>query len=46
MSSLLYCSISSDLTKDEIIEIDKQIPKNRETVFSLQETWLQMQKTT
>ncbi len=33
MSSLLYYSISSDLTKDEIIEIDRQIAKNRETVF-------------
>ena len=33
MSSLLYYSISSDLTKDEIIEIDRQTAKNRETVF-------------
>lgn len=32
MSSLLYYSISSNLTKDEIIEINKQIAKNRETV--------------
>lgn len=30
---MLYYSISSDLTKDEIIEIDRQIAKNRETVF-------------
>ena len=33
MSSLLYYSISSNLTKDEIIEIDRKISKNRETVF-------------
>jgi len=33
MSSLLYYSISSDLNKDKIIEIDRQIAKNRETVF-------------
>ena len=33
MSSLLYYSISADLTKDEIIEINRQIAKNRETVF-------------
>ena len=30
MSSLLYYSISSDLTRDERIEIDKQVVKNRE----------------
>ena len=33
MSSLVYYSISSDLTKDEILEIDKQVAKNREAVF-------------
>lgn len=33
MSSLLYYSISSDLTKDEIIEIDKRVVKNREAVY-------------
>ena len=33
MSSLLYYSISSDLTKDEIIEIDKRVAKNREAVY-------------
>jgi hypothetical protein len=32
MNSLLYYSISSGLTKDEIIEIDKRVAKNRETV--------------
>ena len=35
MSSLLYYSISSNLAKDEIIEIDRQIAKNRETVRNL-----------
>ena len=33
MSSLLYYSYSSDLAKDEIIEIDKQVKKNREGVY-------------
>ena len=33
MISLLYYSISSDLTKDEIIEIDKRVAKNREAVY-------------
>ena len=33
MTSLLYYSISSDLTKDEIIAIDKQVAKNREGVY-------------
>lgn len=33
MNSLLYYSISSDLTKDEIIEIDKRVAKNRESVY-------------
>ena len=32
MSSLLYYSISSNLTKDETIEIDRQVANNRETV--------------
>ena len=32
MTALLYYSMSSDLTPDEIIEIDRQITKNRETV--------------
>jgi hypothetical protein len=33
MSSLLYYSISLNLSKDEIIEIDKRVDKNRETVY-------------
>ena len=33
MTALLYYSMSSDLTVDEIIEIDRQVAKNRETVF-------------
>ena len=33
MSAFLCYSISSKLTEDEIKEIDKQISKNRETVF-------------
>ena len=33
MSSFLYYSYSSDLTKDEIIEINKQVKKNRERVY-------------
>ena len=33
MSSLLYYSISSNLTKDEIIAIDKQVAKNRKGVY-------------
>ena len=33
MSSFLYYSISSNFTKYEIIEIDKQVAKNREAVF-------------
>ena len=33
MNSLLYYSISSDLTKGEIIEIDRKTFKNRQTVF-------------
>jgi hypothetical protein len=32
MTALLYYSMSSDLTADEIIEIDRQIAENRETV--------------
>ena len=32
MSSLVYYSISSDLTKDEILEIDKQVSENLEKV--------------
>jgi hypothetical protein len=32
MTALLYYSISSDLTEDEIIEIEKQVSKTRETV--------------
>ena len=35
MAALLYYSISSKLTDDEIKEIDKQISKNRETLKSL-----------
>ena len=33
MSSLLYYPISSNLTKDEIIAIDKQVAKNRKGVY-------------
>lgn len=33
MSSLLYYSISSNLTEDEIIEIDKQVAVNREKIY-------------
>ena len=33
MSSLLYISVSSDLTKDEIILINKQVKKNREEIY-------------
>ena len=33
MSSFLYYSISSDLIKDEILEIDKQVKKNREGIY-------------
>lgn len=33
MGSLLYYSISSSLTKDEIIAIDKRVGKNREGVY-------------
>jgi len=33
MSALLYYSISSDLTEDEIIEINKQVDNNREAVY-------------
>jgi len=33
MSLLLYYSISSDLTKDKMIEIDKRVDKNREAVY-------------
>lgn len=33
MSALLYYSISSDLTEDEIIKIDKQVDNNREGVY-------------
>ena len=33
MSLLLYYSISSNLTKDEIIAIDKQVAKNRKGVY-------------
>jgi len=33
MSVLLSYAISSDLTKDEIIGIDKRVYQNRETVY-------------
>lgn len=33
MTALLYYLISSGLTKDEIIEIDKQVAKNREAAY-------------
>ena len=32
MTALLYYSVSSGLTEDEIIEIDKQVDNNREAV--------------
>jgi hypothetical protein len=35
MTALLYYSISSDLTEDEIIEIDSQVANNREFVRNL-----------
>jgi len=35
MSSLLYYSISSDLTENEKMEIDKQVARNREAVYLL-----------
>ena len=35
MTGSLYNSISSGLTKDEIIEIDKRVVKNREVVYLL-----------
>ena len=33
MNSFLYYSISSNLTKDEIIAIDNRVVKNRERVY-------------
>jgi hypothetical protein len=33
MSALLYYSISSDLTKDGMIEIDRQVANNREAAY-------------
>lgn len=33
MTAILYYSISSDLTKDEIIAIDERVAKNREGVY-------------
>ena len=33
MSALLYYSISSDLTEDEIVEIDKKVFRNQELVY-------------
>ena len=33
MTAFLYYSISSDLTENEIIEINKQVSKNREAVY-------------
>nr|YP_010472244.1 hypothetical protein NDC64_pgp099 [Navicula tsukamotoi]UVG41709.1 hypothetical protein [Navicula tsukamotoi] len=33
MTAFLYYSMSSNFTVDEIIEIDKQVAKSRETVF-------------
>ena len=33
MSSLLYYLISSDLTKDEIIKIDRRVAKEREAIY-------------
>ena len=33
MSSLLYYSISSNFSKDEIIEIDKQVARNQQEVY-------------
>ena len=33
MSVFLYYSISEGLTKDNIIEIDKKVTKNQQTVY-------------
>ena len=33
MTALLYYSISSNLTEDEIIEINKQVDNNQEAVY-------------
>jgi len=33
MTAFSYYSISSDLTENEIIEINKQVSKNRESVY-------------
>ena len=33
MTALLYYSISSDLTENEIIETDRLVPKNREVAY-------------
>ena len=33
MTVLLFYSIPSDLTEDEILEIDKQVHKNREAFY-------------
>jgi hypothetical protein len=33
MSSLLYYSLSSDLTEDEIIKIDRRVAKEREAIY-------------
>ena len=33
MTALLYYSISSGLTEDEIIELDRQVYKNREAAY-------------
>lgn len=35
MNSLLYYSISSDLTEDEIIEVDRRVAKDQEIVYLL-----------
>ena len=33
MSSLLYYSISSNLTEDEIFEVDRRVAKDREAIY-------------
>lgn len=33
MTALLYYSLSSDLTEDEIIKIDRRVAKEREAIY-------------
>ena len=43
MSSLLYYSISSNLTKDNIIEIERCVAKKREAIYLFLESCLRIQ---